>query len=99
VAKNEAVELEVLPDLPEVSDALVVLEVDGQEFHFPRDQDDWPTGAIVAAGRVRDGRATYDEVVECLLGDEQWSQLKLLPWRSFKEFLKLFSEAMDEMNK
>jgi len=99
VAKNEAVELEVLPDLPEVPDVLVVLEVDGQEFHFPRDQDDWPTGAIVAAGRVSTGRAQYDEVVECLLGDEQWSRLKLLPFRSFKEFLKLFSESMDEINK
>lgn len=99
MAKNEAVELEVLPDLPEVPDVLVVLEVDGQEFHFPRDQDDWPTGAIVAAGRVSTGRAQYDEVVECLLGDEQWSRLKLLPFRSFKEFLKLFSESMDEINK
>ena len=41
----------------------VVIELDGQAFSFPRDQDDWPTGAIVAAGRVSTGRAQYDEVV------------------------------------
>ena len=76
----------------------VVIVLDGQAFSFPRDQDDWPTGAIVAAGRVSTGRAQYDEVVECLLGEDQWARLKLLPFRSFKDFLKLFSEAMDDIN-
>jgi len=79
-------------------DSTVTIALDGQSFVFPKDQDDWPTGAIVAAGRVSSGRAQYDEVVECLLGDEQWDRLKLLPFRSFREFLKLFSEAMDEIN-
>jgi len=86
------------PDTTETSEALVTIELAGQVFTFPRDQDDWPTGAIVAAGRVSNGRAQYDEVVECLLGEDQWTVLKLLPFRHFKEFLRLFSEAMDDVN-
>lgn len=80
---------------PAEQDPMVTIELGGQEFSFPRDQDDWPTGAIVAAGRVASGRSHYDEVVECLLGPEQWAQLKLLPFRQFKEFLAAFSAAMD----
>lgn len=86
------------PESTETSEALVTIELAGQAFTFPRDQDDWPTGAIVAAGRVSTGRAQYDEVVECLLGEDQWAVLKLLPFRHFKEFLRLFSEAMDDVN-
>jgi hypothetical protein len=76
-------------------DPVVTIKLGGDTFTFPRDQDDWPTGAIVAAGRVASGRAQYDEVVECLLGVDQWSALKLLPFRQFKEFLELFSKSMD----
>ena len=86
------------PDTTEALEALVTIELAGQAFTFPSDQDDWPTGAIVAAGRVSSGRAQYDEVVECLLGEDQWTALKLLPFRQFKEFLRLFSEAMDNVN-
>lgn len=81
-----------------IEDAVVVIDLDGELFNFPRDQDEWPIGAIVAAGRVTSGRSTYDEVVECLLGEEQWDRLKLLPFRNFKQFLALFSAAMDEIN-
>jgi GH15 family glucan-1,4-alpha-glucosidase len=37
------------PDTTEALEALVTIELAGQVFTFPRDQDDWPTGAIVAA--------------------------------------------------
>jgi hypothetical protein len=88
-----------MPKKAEITDeTLVTITLDGHEFTFPRDQDDWPTGAIVAAGRVASGRAQYDEVVECLIGAEQWAALKLLPFRQFKEFLRLFSQAMDDVN-
>ena len=53
---------------PDSTDPMVVVDLDGELFSFPKDQDDWPTGAIVAAGRVQSGRAQYDDVVECLLG-------------------------------
>lgn len=79
-------------------DPLVLIELEGEAFTFPRDQDEWPTAAIVAAGRVRSGRAAYTDVVECLLGEEQWNRLQKLPFRCFKEFLRLFSEAMDDVN-
>jgi len=85
-----------MPKKPDTEpDPMVTIELAGQSFVFPRDQDDWPTGAIVAAGRVASGRAQYDEVVECLLGPEQWGRLTLLPFRAFKEFLSLFSASMD----
>ena len=80
----------------ESPDPVVTIELGGQPFTFPRDQDEWPTGAIVAIGRVASGRAQYDEVVECLLGADQWDALKLLPFRQFKEFIELFSAAMAE---
>ena len=88
-----------MPKKPDTElDPMVSIELAGQSFVFPRDQDDWPTGAIVAAGRVASGRSQYDEVVECLLGPEQWDRLKLLPFRQFKEFLGLFSASMDNSN-
>ena len=88
-----------MPKKPDTElDPMVTIELAGQSFLFPRDQDDWPTGAIVAAGRVASGRGQYDEVVECLLGPEQWDRLKLLPFRQFKEFLGLFSASMDTAN-
>lgn len=88
-----------MPKKPDTElDPMVTIELAGQSFLFPRDQDDWPTGAIVAAGRVASGRSQYDEVVECLLGPEQWDRLKLLPFRQFKEFLGLFSASMDTAN-
>ena len=80
----------------ESPDPVVTIELGGQAFTFPRDQEEWPTGAIVAAGRVASGRSQYDEVVECLLGSEQWTALKLLPFKDFKTFLELFSAAMAE---
>lgn len=76
----------------------VTIDLDGELFTFPADQDDWPTGAIVAAGRVSTGGAAYDEVVEFLLGPEQWNRLKMLPFRQFKAFLAKFSEAMESLN-
>ena len=79
-----------------VVDPIVTITVGGVDFTFPRDQDDWPTGAIVAAGRVASGRSQYDDVVECLLGVEQWQALKLLPFKNFKEFLEAFSKSMAE---
>lgn len=88
--------VDVAPDI--IADTVVVIDLDGELFSFPRDQDDWPIGAIVAAGRVASGRNNYDDVVECLLGEEQWNRLKLLPFRNFKQFLALFSAAMDEIN-
>jgi hypothetical protein len=84
-------------DTPE--DPMIVIDLEGQLFAFPRDQDEWPTGSIVAASRVQSGRATYDEVVEALLGEEQWKRLKMLPFRQYKEFLRLFSANMDEINR
>ena len=88
-----------MPKKPDTElDPMVTIELAGQSFLFPRDQDDWPTGAIVAAGRVASGRSQYDEVVECLLGPEQWDRLKLLPFRQFKEFLGLFSASMETAN-
>jgi hypothetical protein len=83
----------------DTQDPMIVIELDGELFSFPRDQDDWPTGSIVAASRVQSGRATYDEVVEALLGETQWARLKMLPFRSYKEFLKAFSANMDEINR
>lgn len=79
-------------------DPWVLIELDGQSFTFPRDRDEWPTAAIVMSGRVRVGRAVYTDVVELLLGEEQWNRLQKLPFRCFKEFLRLFSEAMDDGN-
>lgn len=78
--------------------SVVVIDLGGELFSFPKDQDDWPIGAIVAAGRVASGRSNYDDVVECLLGAQQWERLKLLPFRQFKAFLQRFSAAMDEIN-
>jgi hypothetical protein len=79
-------------------DPLVVIELDGGSFSFPRDQDEWPTGAILAAARVQSGRAEYDDVVQALLGADQWGRLNLLPFREWKKFLRSFSDAMDEIN-
>lgn len=79
-------------------DPMVVIELGGQLFSFPSDQDEWPTGAIIAAARVASGRCQYDDVVEALLGEEQWGRLKMLPFKDFKAFLQEFSAAMDRMN-
>lgn len=80
------------------TDPFVIIEVGGVEFSFPRNQDDWPTRAIIASARVSSGNAQYYDVVECLLGPDQWGKLNAMPFRVFKEFLGLFSAAMDEMN-
>jgi hypothetical protein len=80
------------------TDPIVTIDLDGGSFFFPRDQDEWPTGAILAAARVQSGRAEYDDVVEALLGADQWARLTLLPFREWKKFLRSFSDAMDEIN-
>jgi hypothetical protein len=41
-------------DTPE--DPMIVIDLEGQLFAFPRDQDEWPTGSIVAASRVQSDR-------------------------------------------
>ncbi len=85
-------------ETPAPGEDTVVVELHGERFSWPADQDDWPTGAIVAAGRVASGRATYDDVVASLLGEEQWARLAKMPFRHFKEFLQLFSAAMERHN-
>jgi hypothetical protein len=35
----------------ETPDPLVTVEFNGHSFSFPRDQEDWPTLAIIAASR------------------------------------------------
>ena len=79
-------------------DSTVVIDVAGVQFSFPRDQDDWPTGAILAAGDISQGRAEYKDVIRLLLGADQWARIEAVPFRDYKEFLRLFSEAMDELN-
>jgi hypothetical protein len=79
-------------------DPLVLIDLDGEAFTFPRDRDEWPTEAILTAGLVRSGVAPYTDVVKLLLGEEQWNRLQKLPFRCFREFLRLFSKAMDDGN-
>ena len=77
---------------PEVS-LLVVLEFNGHSFSFPRDQEDWPTRAIIAASRRQ-----YDAVVEHVLGPGQWEVLMNVAaptYRQFMEFLTVFADAVE----
>ncbi|MEX0687706.1 MAG: hypothetical protein WD072_03440 [Pirellulales bacterium] len=72
---------------------LVQLEYNGHTFTFPRDQEDWATRAIIAATRKQ-----YDQVVEYVLGREQWDLLMNVAapaYRQFMEFLTLFAEAVE----
>ena len=87
-----------MPKKDETPNPLFEIGLAGQVFTFPRDQDEWPTEAILLAGRVSDGRAEYNDVIEALLGTDQWKRLVALPFRQFKEFLREFSSAMDEIN-
>lgn len=78
-------------DTPE-PDPLVVIEFNGHTFTIPRDQEDWPTRAIIAASR-----AEYASVVEYVLGSEQWDRLMTVAapaYRQFMEFLKVFGEVV-----
>jgi hypothetical protein len=87
-----------MPKKDETPNQLFEIALAGQVFAFPRDQDEWPTEAILLAGKVSDGRAEYNDVIEAVLGPDQWKRLVALPWRQFKEFLGEFSAAMDEIN-
>lgn len=76
---------------PEVS-VLVAVEFNGQTFSFPRDQEDWPTRAIIAASRKQ-----YDAVVEHVLGPTQWEVLMSAAapsYKQFMEFLSVFADAV-----
>lgn len=72
---------------------LVTLEFNGHTFQFPRDQEDWPTRAIIAASRRQ-----YDAVVEHVLGPAQWDVLNdaaAPTYRQFMEFLKVFADTVE----
>lgn len=74
------------------TDPLVSLEFNGHTFQFPRDQEDWPTKAIIAASRRQ-----YDAVVEHVLGGGQWELLTSVAaptYRQFMEFLAVFAEVV-----
>ena len=71
---------------------LVTIEFNGREFSFPRDRDDWPTGAIMAAAE-ENGVG----IIKALLGDAQWTTLMAMPWRSVREdFFPLLNAATEE---
>lgn len=74
-------------------DPLVVIEFNGYTFTIPRDQEDWPTKAIIAASRRQ-----YDAVVEHVLGTSQWQLLMDVAapaYRQFMEFLTVFADTVD----
>lgn len=76
----------------ETPDPLVVLEFNGHTFTFPRDQEEWPTKAIIAASRRQ-----YDAVVEHVLGSAQWELLVgvVAPaYKQFMEFLSVFADTV-----
>jgi hypothetical protein len=76
----------------ETPDPLVTVEFNGHSFSFPRDQEEWPTLAIIAASRKQ-----YDGVVEHLLGTAQWDTLTKFAapaYRQFMEFLQLFADTV-----
>lgn len=73
-------------------DPLVVVEFNGHTFSFPRDQEDWPTRAIIAASRRK-----FDEVVEHVLGPSQWELLMSIAapaYKQFMEFLTVFADTV-----
>ena len=77
----------------ELVNPVVLIEYNGHSFTFPRDQEDWPTRAIIAASRRQ-----YDAVVEHVLGPAQWDLLMTAAapaYRQFMEFLKLFADAVE----
>ena len=82
-----------MPKKPDtVPDPLVVIEFNGHTFSFPRDQEDWPTLAIISASRRQ-----YDAVVENLLGTAQWDLLTKVAapaYKQFMEFLKIFGDTV-----
>lgn len=74
-------------------DPLVVIEFNGHTFSFPRDQEDWPTRAIIAASRRK-----FDEVVEYVLGAAQWDVLMSAAapaYKQFMEFLQVFADTVE----
>jgi len=74
-------------------DPLVVIEFNGHTFSFPRDQEEWPTRAIIAASRRK-----FDEVVEHVLGAAQWDVLMSTAapaYRQFMDFLKVFADTVE----
>lgn len=77
----------------DVTDPLVVVEFNGHSFSFPRDQEDWPTRAIIAASRRQ-----FDAVVEHVLGPSQWDVLMTVAapaYKQFMSFLQVFAEAVE----
>lgn len=75
-------------------DPLVTISYNGHDFQIPRDQEDWPTKAIIAASR-----SEYAAVVEAVLGPVQWDVLMTVAapvYKQFMEFLKLFAERVGE---
>ena len=77
----------------EAKSPLVELEFNGHTFTFPRDQEDWPTRAIIAASRKQ-----YDAVVEHVLGAAQWDLLMGVAapaYRQFMDFLTAFADIVE----
>ena len=76
------------------ADPMVALEFNGHTFQIPRDQEKWPTRAIIAATRRQ-----YDAVVEKVLGPAQWDLLMDVAapsYEEFMEFLKMFAETVEQ---
>lgn len=76
----------------ETPDPLVEVDYNGHTFTFPREQEEWPTKAILAASRRQ-----YDAVVEHVLGPEQWDRLLTVAapaYKQFMEFLSLFADTV-----
>lgn len=76
----------------ETPSPVVTVEFNGYTFSFPRDQEEWPTLAIIAASRRQ-----YDAVVEHLLGTAQWNTLTKVAapaYKQFMEFLKVFGDTV-----
>lgn len=71
---------------------VVTVEFNGHLFSFPRDQEEWPTLAIISASRRQ-----YDAVVEHLLGAAQWDLLTKVAapaYKQFMDFLKIFGDTV-----
>lgn len=71
-------------------DPLVTLEFNGQTYLFPRDQDRWPSRAIVAASHHQP-----IVVIEHVLGANQYEALlDSCDGGQLKEFIAAFSDAV-----
>lgn len=82
-----------MPKKDEAPNPLVTLDFNGHTFTFPRDQEKWPTRAIIAATRRQ-----YDAVVEHVLGKAQWDVLMdtaAPSYEQFMDFLKDFADVVE----